>query len=482
MSPSPSINKEDYLKITNLGMERAALACIINYPETIAEFLFGLQERDFSRHEYRVLFSLIKQMAIDGAPIDTVTIVNEAQNNGLLEDLGGASELSKSLGKMVNAPIIPEQSKYAINELKKVSFKRASFIAAAEIQEKMLESGTETISDLIAFQEGKLTGIAVNEAELGLRKLADSGKDSVATRKIAPIENIGIPSGFPFLDRRLSGFRRKSLTVVAARAKTGKSSLLMRWAVDISVNQRIPVLFISTEMGSEEDMFRALSMLSGVGCRDIERGTCYSDRKAGAQVDAAYQMLAGAPLFHEYMPDFTFDKIMSLTRLFLLKHVGYDRVGEKEVVRDCVVFFDYIKIIDQVEAGGKEYQQLGHLTSSLKNTLAGRLDIPVVTAAQLNRTAVEKRNDGNGKPERISDEDMEITVSGSDRILHYCNNLLILRRRRAAEMEGKDISKIGNAKLIVAATRSGGEFKEGIPLYFDPETVTFSELSVGGGC
>lgn len=475
------VTKEDYSALINIGMERAAIACMVNYPDTISDFAFNLNERDFAKAENAVLFSLIKGMATESKPVDVVSIINEAEKNGLDGVFGGTQKTASYVSTLVNVPIIPEQVHYCTGELKQCSFRRASFMNAATIQKKMLETPKGTISDLLSFQEASLSALALEQNDMSLHKITEHGKEVLDERATMPVETVGIPTGFTFLDDRLSGLRRRSLTVVAARAKVGKSALLTGWGIYAAVNLGVPVLYISTEMSTEEDMMRSMGMLSGVPIREIERGVYAQDKRKLEAVNTAYNILDSSNYYHEYMPDFTFDKILSLTRMFLLKVVGKTIIGGKETVRDCLVIFDYIKIGDALEFDGEEYQQLGTFTSSLKNILAGKLDIPVLTAAQMNRSAVDNSLDKGGKMHYVNDDDLESKVSGSDRILHYCNNLLILRRRRRAEIEGKDIERVGTHKLIVAATRSGGEFREGIPLLFDHNIVKFKELPISAG-
>ncbi|MGY0013224.1 DnaB-like helicase C-terminal domain-containing protein [Bacillus anthracis] len=78
-----------------------------------------------------------------------------------------------------------------------------------------------------------------------------------------------------------------------------------------------------------------------------------------------------------------------------------------------LIVFDYIKLpSSNSNLGDKEFQALGYLTSGLKD-LAGMLQVPIISAVQLNRSAV-----GN-------DDINESSIAGSDRILQLANRSVL---------------------------------------------------------
>jgi hypothetical protein len=136
------------------------------------------------------------------------------------------------------------------------------------------------------------------------------------------------------------------------------------------------------------------------------------------------------------------------------------------------LFFDYIKLPDadlQMVANVKEYQALGYLTVALKN-LAGQLQIPVVTAVQINR---EGANKGHVSSANFAD---------SDRILRYANTLLGLAakpKKEQIEMEEKygreRALAAGTHRLQILDTRAGGTNFDGIDVYFRKQVLTMRE-------
>ena len=143
------------------------------------------------------------------------------------------------------------------------------------------------------------------------------------------------------------------------------------------------------------------------------------------------------------MPGFTVEKLVALYKKFKIKH----NIG--------LAIFDYIKEPsgnDSVKER-KEYQLLGDVTTRLKD-LGGELDIPFLTAVQLNR-----------------DND----IADSDRIARYADVIAFWSQRTPEERE--KAPKSGSNKLIIKDSRRGGTTnEEGIGYHFFREKLKIREV------
>jgi hypothetical protein len=120
----------------------------------------------------------------------------------------------------------------------------------------------------------------------------------------------------------------------------------------------------------------------------------------------------------------------------------------------------------------KEHQALGYLCVSLKN-LAGQLQIPVITAAQIGRTGANK---GRASASEFAD---------SDRILRYANTLLGLSSKTKDELDkqkedhGLEMSlRMGTHRLQVLETRAGGTDQFGLDIVFRKDLIRMWEADV----
>jgi hypothetical protein len=156
-------------------------------------------------------------------------------------------------------------------------------------------------------------------------------------------------------------------------------------------------------------------------------------------------MIDKGKLFHEYMPGYSVDKLVALYKKYHYK----EKIG--------LILFDYLKEPDSssIDRQRKEYQVLGDVTTKLKD-LAGQLNIPALTAVQLNR-----------------DND----VADSDRIARYADVVCHWGGRSAEEMETGGAA-CGTHKLEIRDTRRGGATSEhGIGYMFFKERLEIREVA-----
>jgi replicative DNA helicase len=221
-------------------------------------------------------------------------------------------------------------------------------------------------------------------------------------------------------------------------------------AKNIAVNEKVPVLYIDTEMPTEEQIDRLLSILSldtgnGVPEQMITKGTYANNAKfKGVIDDYARPILRDAPLFHVYMPDFTPEKIYNLCRKFQRQH-GIEWNGYQN---QFVLIFDYIKLDeDSLKKNIQEYLVLGQITNMLKNKVAGMLGIPVLAYAQINPRTGHNAEDINSSH-----------MSGSNRIVMFVNELSFIRKKTEEELTRTGIEG-GNVVWKVGESRNGGSYE-----------------------
>jgi hypothetical protein len=146
------------------------------------------------------------------------------------------------------------------------------------------------------------------------------------------------------------------------------------------------------------------------------------------------------------MPGYSVDKLVAL----------YKKYRHKEKIG--LIIFDYLKEPDSssVDKERKEYQLLGDVTTKLKD-LAGRLNIPALTAVQLSRA-----ND----------------IADSDRIARYADVICFWGDRDKEEIQTGGY-ECGSHKLVIKDTRRGGATnKEGIGYMFFKEFMKIREVPI----
>nr|WP_255323237.1 DnaB helicase C-terminal domain-containing protein [Bacillus thuringiensis] len=292
------------------------------------------------------------------------------------------------------------------------------------------------INSVLSAVESDFRDISIEyQVATGVTKLGENTADRLKQRLLTPQDVIGLKTGWKLFDLATLGLIDGELTIVGARSKVGKSTVLLNWCNKICIEDGVPTLYIDTEMYDYEQEDKLLSIISRVPHEEIRTGRFGVDTDAGKAIDKiaalqdANRELKEAPFYHVYLPSFTAEKLRALVRKYQVEH------GIKLVV------FDYIKLPSSDSSlGEREFQALGYLTSALKD-IAGELKVPVVSAVQLNRGAVDKEDINEGD------------IGGSDRILFLANRVCFLRKSTEEEFAMTGCSR----QFKIGAQRMGQE-------------------------
>jgi|LGVF01.2.fsa_nt_gb replicative DNA helicase len=339
-----------------------------------------------------------------------------------------------------------------IEKIRQAHTRREIIRICEETTKKMEDDSANVLNpaELISVVDKKLTDINVGSAlSSDVYKIGDDTDRILAERAETPNAIPGLEVGFPKFDRITNGGQPGDLIFVAARAKTGKSVSLTNWAVKLGLIDKLPILYIDTEMDSRENEDRIIALLTGIPHSEIVSGLYMLDTEYGTseekldKIAEAKQIMKDGNLYHIYMPGFTLEKVVAITRQFQMQH-GI-----------VALFFDYLKFPASEMATLKtvqEWQMLGFLASGLKD-LAGILKIPVYSAVQENRSGIDtqRKNAGN--------------IAGSDRILQLATKLIFLYNKDPEEI-AKHGPDAGNQWLYIAFQRNGESDVDPIPLRF----------------
>jgi replicative DNA helicase len=450
-----NIDKKTRNFFANQHVERIVLSICMNYYEYFLEVNSQIKELDFLTDSHMALFSVIKDLEEEGVRVfDLHTIIARAEILVLIDTIGGY----KYIAALKDMLVEPGNLESYIKELSERSSKWKLYkeIISAEktiVNDIETNSGSTKFSDMATKVEKRIIDVSVetNDAEDAIL-LSEGLEEQLEEAVNRKAEILGLPSGIPELDRRINGFSPGALYVVAARPGAGKSTLLMNWALNLTAKLDVPILYLDTEMGKKEIGFRALSCLSGVPEISIKNGSYAASSKWRPLVEKAAGIINSSKYYHKYTPRFTIPEIRRLAKKYKAKY----NIG-------CL-FFDYIKMND-ILLNLSETQYLGMLATTLKD-LAGELDIPVITAAQMGRSLGQR---GKATSENVGE---------SDRILRYANILMSLVQKPLQEVEeagGDDVC--GGHRIQILKNRSGSTLHHGIDVRFSKHILTFEQAS-----
>ena len=446
--------------LTDITIERIILAnSVVSYNNFIHVLSF-LTDADFMLPFNKLLFRACCSIYKYEVPsIDKLTLINEILNYftiGKKDNIIRVCEEEK-LNKITNINIQID----ALYDIAKgfdftnidLYLKKLINISKKNKLMSYLDSKADNLEkDLINHDVKSLD--VINNVEFGLLNLMqndnvsddpediflnmDNYVEKVLNNKV---DIVGISTGFPILDNRIDGLVNGTLNVIAAFKKGGKSCMSMCIALHVAFKLGIPILYIDTEMSTEQVYPRVLSRLTKIPEKRIKRGQLNDGEKEIIAL-ASKALHTKGKYFHKYMPGFTLEAVVALIKKY---HTKYG-IG--------LAVFDYIKAGAQEDFSTiKEYQLLGNTTIALKD-LAGTLNIPILAAVQRNRSG---------------------DIADSDRIARYGDVIIILEEKTKDEIDKLGFQG-GLHKLVVKYSRRGGETPiEGIGVHFRKSILSLQE-------
>lgn len=329
-----------------------------------------------------------------------------------------------------------EEYKFLVNIVVTCSFKRDMYNNAAEIQSQCLNPDI-TLNDLnksVNDRNSKITEqyLVSNEIEMFGDKMDRLWEEIEESRTDDGI--CGLPSKFPALSEYFT-YERKELVLLVARMKKGKSFFFLNEAM-FQLKHGVPILYLDTEMSSKAFLLRALSNLTGLSIKTIKNGKY--DKAGAERLARARAFLKQAPFVHMYIPNSSKEEIYSICKVLKYK------------MNLELVIYDYIK--EDEGTSSEIYNQLGAMTTFLKNTIGGELDLAVLAGAQLNR----------------QDE-----IADSDKIARYVSTVMLWQEKTSEEIQQDGGLEYGNFAIRIPTNRNGCQTGDGeyISMSFDGEVA-----------
>lgn len=411
----------------SLEAEKTVLGGILVNNENLNVVLSIISPEDFYKEANRKVIEKIVLLVDKGLPVDLLSLAEELQKAGTIEDVGGASYLSslmdgipKSLNIEYYAQIIKEKSL-----LRRLILSSAKIISSSyeqkEDADQLLNEAQSAIIEVAEqrIKPGFVPISALTEPTLEIIRSLHDRKEAVT----------GVPTGFRDLDGLTSGFHNSEFIVIAGRPSMGKTALGLNISQYVGTKTDYSVGFFSLEMAKEQIVIRLLSSEAQLDIKSVRTGFIgereFEKLKLGAEV------LSQAKIFLDETPALTVMEMKAKARRLKMEH-NLD-----------LLFIDYIQLM---RTGGRfenRTQEVSFISRSLKE-LAKEIRIPVVGISQLSR-APEK---GRREPlPQLSD----LRESGA--IEQDADVVIFIYRPELYHPEDENIK--GIAKINIAKQRNG---------------------------
>jgi replicative DNA helicase len=411
----------------NLEAEESVLGAMMLAPGAIGAVSEILDAGDFYRESHAKIYRAALALYAKGEPVDAITLVDELEERGELEDAGGRVRLHE-LAALV--PATANAAHYA-RIVREMATLRGLIEAGSEVARLGWERPGET-TDLVDRAEQiifELSQQRVTSEFSHIEELLKESFERITALYEAGAEVTGVPSGFRDLDRLTSGFQPGNLIVVAARPSMGKSALGLCIAANLGVRYELPVALFTLEMSKSEVTQRLMCSEAKVESQRLRTGKLAVDD--WPRLTAACDKLAKAPIYVDDTGSITMMELRSKARRLKSKEPGLG-----------LIVVDYMQLMTSGTTAENRVQEVSQISRSLK-VLARDLDVPILAMSQLSR-AVEQRHD---KRPILSD----LRESGSIEQ----DSDLVLFIYRDEYYAGEESEQKGLAELILAKHRNG---------------------------
>jgi replicative DNA helicase len=441
---SPADVLSDRMPPASIEAEMSVLGSMILNPNCIGEIIETIDEDVYFRHSHGLIHTAIVDIFLTQRGCDLVILKEELTRRGSLEKAGGLEYLVKLVETV---PTSANALDYARIVRDKAILRKLIETCDSVIREARVAG--EDADKLLDKAQSLIFEVAAKKGLGDVKTLKEILHETF--QKIADLHDrksrlLGLSTGFYGIDDMLSGLQASQLYIVAARPSMGKTSLAMRMAEHVAVDQGKPVLFFSLEMASQQIAQQMLCMHTRVDSHKLRTGMIAEEEYQKLMIGAG--RLAEAPILIDDSADLSILELRARSRRMKAEH-GIE-----------LIVIDYLqKVHAKAEARERE---IAIISSQLKS-LSKELAVPVVVLAQLNRQP-EGRED---KKPILSD----LRESGS--IEQDADVVMLLYRPEYYDRS--DSAEKNTCDIIVAKNRTGptGDVK----LAFIKEYTRFENLT-----
>jgi replicative DNA helicase len=429
---------------SNVEAEEAVLGSILINPEALFDVATFLKAEDFFLVKNGWVWDSIMALHERREPIDFLTVTDELERQGRLQEVGGPVYISQ-LMDTVPSSIHAEAYGRIVEQ---TALRRRLLGAASEVAQ-------------LAYDEKENIELVLDRAEQALFSVSERR----LTRDVQPIKDIvtryydhiqelserddallGVPTGFGLIDKLLGGLQRSDLIIIAGRPGMGKTGLMLNIALTAARRHRKRVALFSLEMSDEQLVGRLVAAETGIDSQRLRRGALtQSEWHLFAE---ATGRLGETMIFIDDTPSITPLQLRTKCRRLYAEY-GLD-----------LIVLDYLQLMSSDFRNDNRVQEISYISRQLKG-LARELNIPVLAAAQLSR-AVEQRQ---VKRPMLSD----LRESGS---IEQDADVVMFIYRDEYYNEATDKPNI--AEINIAKHRNGPT--DMVELYFKKELAQFREL------
>jgi len=360
----------------SLEAEKTVLGGILVNNQNLNIVLSVISPEDFYKQANRTILEKMIYLVDKGLTIDLLSLSEELQRAGCLEEVGGASYVSSLMDGIPKSLNV----EYYAQIIKEKALLRRLILSSAKIISSSYEQ-KEDADQLLDEAQSSIIEVAEQRIKPGFIPIGSLTPQAIETIRVLRGRKevvTGIPAGFRDLDALTSGFHSSEFIVVAGRPSMGKTAFCLNISQHLGVKTDYSTGFFSIEMAKEQVAIRLLCSEAQVDIKKVRTGFVgdqeFERLKLGAEV------LADAKIFIDETPGLSIIQMKAKARrLKMEQHLD-------------ILFLDYMQLMRPGGRFENRTQEISYISRSLKE-LAKELQIPVVGISQLSRAPEKGRKE-----------------------------------------------------------------------------------------
>ena len=434
----------------SIEAEESVLGSLLIDKDAIVKIADWLSTEDFYKRKNSQIYRAMLDLYAAGDPIDVLSVITRLKEKEQLEGVGGETAVTHLATVVPTAGNVVHYGRV----VQRAGTRRRLISAAADISD-VAYNQEEDIETVMDEAERKLFGVSQSHKHQKFIQLSEALED--AFTRIDALHKSdgglrGVSTGFQSLDRKLAGWQKSDLIILAARPSVGKTTLALDFARHAALTGAKVGIF-SLEMSKDQLVDRLLAAHAHVDLWRLRTGKL---QQTGGEFDdferiaEAMGELSQAPI---YIDDNASANVMGMRTMA--------RRLEAEHGLDLLII-DYLQLMESSKYSDNRVQEVSDISRNLKK-LAIELDVPILALSQLSR-AVEMRTDQKPK---LSD----LRESGS---IEQDADVVMFLHRQPFDSEDGQRPEVLEVDLLIEKHRNGptGE----IPLNFHTKNVTYNEI------
>lgn len=425
----------------NLEAEDAVLGSLLIDPDAVFRVAPFLSAEDFYREKNGWVYQAILDLHDRREPVDFVTLCDELDRRGQLEEVGGAAYITELIASVPTSIHVEHYGRI----VERTATLRRLISAAGQIAGLAYEEADD-LDEIVDRAEQLIFGVSqrrITRDLTAIKQVIHEYYDRIDYLYQHRGEPLGIPTGYKLLDKLLGGLQRADLIVIAGRPGMGKTSLLLSIAQNAARKYNQRVALFSLEMSSEQVVQRLISAETGIDSQRLRLGDLREDE--WPTFVQATGVLSDTRIFIDDTPSISALQMRTKARRLHAEH-GLD-----------LILVDYLQLMRGDFRAENRVQEVSYISRELK-ALARELNVPVLAASQLSR-AVEQRQE---KRPQLSD----LRESGS---IEQDADVVMFIYRDVLYNPDTEFKSI--ADVIIAKHRHGPVGH--VPLFFKAELAQF---------